>query len=91
MEISPVELRTVISYFIEIKMLVEKDPTKYQAAYLMFIDFVVESYSKEIKNFIYDSSSDFLKKYAKLQTPDSMSPQLNKIITHIYMNSIYDV
>jgi hypothetical protein len=91
MDISPNELFNVISYFIEIKMLVEKDPTKYQAPYLMFVDFVIDSYSEEIKSHIYEYCTKFLTKYAKLQSPDSMSPQLSTIINDIYMNSIFDV
>ena len=88
MEISPTELFNVISYFIEITMLVRNNSTKYQAYYLMFLDLVIDTYSEEIKRHIYKSCDDFCKKYSKLQTPESMSPQLCNIIYHIYSHSL---
>jgi hypothetical protein len=85
MDITPSELSSINSYFIEISLLYHTYPEKYQGFYLIFVDNIVDSYSSDIKEEIYDTYKRFRSKY-KLQCPSEMSEQLANIIYSIILN-----
>lgn len=85
MDITPSEFYSITSYFIEISLLYNRYPEKYQGFYLLFIDNIVDSYSTDTKAEIYNAYKRFRSSY-NLRCPVEMSEQLANMIYSIILN-----
>lgn len=85
MDISALEFAFISTYFIEISLLYETYPEKYQGYYLIFIDNIIDLYKSDIRGEMYDSYKRFRSKY-NIQCPVGMSNDLLKMITPYILN-----